>query len=289
MEQTIVRKLQLRQVVRVFFGRGVISKICFVIICLFVFAAVFAPILTPYNPTEQSLQEALAGPSAAHPLGADNLGRDLLTRILYGARISLITSLLSSIWAATLGTLLGTLAGYYGRILEQSIMRLTDAHLSIPPLILAMVLASLFGGGVLGVSIAIGLAVIPTYIRVSNSVVLSIKENDFITEAALIGLKKWKIVLRHLLPNCIPSLIVIFTMNLGVAIMIEATLSYLGVGISPPTPAWGSMVSEGYNYLVTNPSLALLPGFCVMLIVVSFNIVGDGLRDVLDPRLRGKL
>jgi peptide/nickel transport system permease protein len=289
METATIRKQLFRQLVKAFFGRGVISKISFILIFVFVFAAIFAPVLTPYNPTEQSLEEALAGPSADHLLGADNLGRDLLTRILYGARISLITSLLSSVWAAALGTLLGTLAGYYGRILGQSIMRLTDAHLSIPPLILAMVLASLFGGGVLGVSIAIGIAVIPTYIRVSNSVVLSIKENDFITEAALIGLRKWKIVFKHLLPNCIPSLLVIFTMNLGVAIMIEAALSYLGVGISPPTPAWGSMVSEGYNYLITNPSLALLPGFCVMLIVVAFNIVGDGLRDALDPRLRGKL
>ena len=152
-----------------------------------------------------------------------------------------------------------------------------------------MVLATLFGGGIQGVSIVIGIAMVPTYVRMVNAMVISLKSNDYIMASKIIGQSNSKILLRHLLPNCFPSLIVLITMNLGNAIMLEASLSYLGIGITPPTPAWGSMVSEGYNYLMSYPSIAILPGLCVLLIVVSFNIVGDVLRDSLDPRLRGKL
>lgn len=152
-----------------------------------------------------------------------------------------------------------------------------------------MVLAMVFGGGVAGVSIVIGLSMFPSYARVSYGMVLSLRENDYVTAARLVGQSKRKILFKHLLPNCFPSLIVLFTMNLGTAIMLESSMSYLGVGITPPTPAWGSMVSEGYKCLLTNPMVAILPGICVILIVVAFNIVGDGLRDAIDPRLRGKL
>lgn len=278
-----------RQTVRVFFSRGIIVKICFGIIVLFVMAAIFAPVLTQYDPEKQSLLEKLQGPSIAHLLGTDNLGRDLLTRILFGARISLLSSLLSSMIAAALGTTLGLIAGYFGGILSQVIMRIIDAQLSIPPLVLTMVLAMVFGGGVAGVSIVIGISMFPSYARVSYGMVLSLKENDYVTAARLVGQSKRKILFKHLMPNCFPSLIVLFTMNLGTAIMLESSLSYLGIGITPPTPAWGSMVSEGYKYLLTNPMVAILPGLCVLLVVVAFNIVGDGLRDAIDPRLRGKL
>lgn len=284
-----VSNSRFHQNIRVFFSRGFMSKICFGIIIVFVVLAVLAPVLAPYPPTEQSLTEALQKPSATHWFGTDNLGRDLLSRILYGARISLISSLLSSLIAAAIGTFLGLVAGYFGGLLSQVIMRVIDAQLSIPPLVLTKVLAMVFGGGITGVSVVIGLSMFPSYARVSYAQVLALKENDYVMAAQLVGQSERKIMFTHLLPNCFPSLIVLFTMNLGTAIMLEASMSYLGVGITPPTPAWGSMVSEGYKYLVSNPAIALLPGICVLLVVISFNIVGDSLRDALDPRLRGKL
>ena len=284
-----VSNSRFHQNIRVFFSRGFMSKICFGIIIVFVVLAVLAPVLAPYPPTEQSLTEALQKPSATHWFGTDNLGRDLLSRILYGARISLISSLLSSLIAAAIGTFLGLVAGYFGGLLSQVIMRVIDAQLSIPPLVLTIVLAMVFGGGITGVSVVIGLSMFPSYARVSYAQVMALKENDYVMAAQLVGQSERKIMFTHLLPNCFPSLIVLFTMNLGTAIMLEASMSYLGVGITPPTPAWGSMVSEGYKYLVSNPAIALLPGICVLLVVISFNIVGDSLRDALDPRLRGKL
>lgn len=289
MEKTKGKNSQFRQTLRVFFGRGVIAKISFCIVVIFILVAIFAPYLTPYEPEKQELLDKLQGPSAAHLLGTDNLGRDLLTRILYGARISLISSVLSSLIAAALGTLLGLIAGFFGGFLSQIIMRVVDAKMSIPPLVLTMVLAMVFGGGVAGVSIVIGISMFSSYTRVSYGMVLSLRENDYVTAAMLVGQSKAKILFKHLLPNCFPSLIVMFTMNLGSAIMMEASLSYLGIGITPPTPAWGSMVSEGYKYLLTNPMVSIIPGLCVLLVVVSFNILGDGLRDAIDPRLRGKL
>ena len=289
MEKTKEKNSQFRQTLRVFFGRGVIAKISFCIVVIFIVVAILAPYLTPYEPEKQELLNKLQGPSAAHWLGTDNLGRDLLTRILYGARISLISSVLSSLIAAALGTLLGLIAGFFGGFLSQVIMRVVDAKMSIPPLVLTMVLAMVFGGGVTGVSIVIGISMFSSYTRVSYGMVLSLRENDYVTAAMLVGQRKANSLFKHLLPNCFPSLIVMFTMNLGSAIMMEASLSYLGIGITPPTPAWGSMVSEGYKYLLTNPMVSIIPGLCVLLVVVSFNILGDGLRDAIDPRLRGKL
>ena len=280
---------KLKQAMGVFFSRGVIVKICFALIVIFVSVAIFAPVLTPYEPSAQNLKTILQQPSKEHLLGTDDLGRDLLTRILYGARISIVTSLLSSLIAAAIGTILGLIAGYFEGFIGQLIMRIIDAQLSIPPLVLTMVLAMFFGGGVTGVSIVIGLSMFPSYARVTYGQVLSLKGTDYVIALKLINQRTDKIMLRHLLPNCFPSLIVLFTMNLGTAIMLEASMSYLGVGITPPTPAWGSMVSEGYKYIITNPLVALLPGLCVMLIVVAFNVVGDALRDAIDPRLRGKL
>ncbi len=282
-------KQRFKDILRVMLGRNVLTYVCFAIILLFILIAILAPVLTPYTPYEQSLQDALTGPSRQYVLGTDNLGRDLLTRLLYGARISLVVSLGASILAAVVGTLLGLIAGYCGGVAEQIIMRVTDALLSIPPLIMNMVLASVVGGDLFGISIVIGVSLVPTYIRMVNSMVLTLRENDYIVAARLIGLPAWKILLFHLLPNCFAPLIVVFTMNLGQAIMLEANLSFLGIGITAPTPAWGSMVSEGFSYLILEPRLAVLPGLCVVLVVVAFNIVGDALRDALDPRLRGKL
>lgn len=280
---------KIQDTARVFFSRGIIIKICFIIVLLFFLIALLAPILTPFSPTEQSLTDALLPPQSSHLFGTDQLGRDLLTRILYGARISVITSLLSSVFAMAIGVSLGLLSGFYGGWVGQTIMRITDAQLSIPPLIISMTLASVFDGGLLDVSLVIGISMLPTYIRMVNGLVLTLKENDYVVAGRLIGQSQFKLLYKHLLPNCFPSIIVLFTMNLGSAIMQEASLSFLGIGITAPTPAWGSMVSDGYKYLLKAPSLALIPGICILIIVIAFNICGDGLRDALDPRLRGKL
>ena len=278
-----------KQFFRVVFGRGIIVKISFAIIVVFIVAALFAPVLTPYTPLEQDLSQLFSEPSAQHLLGTDNIGRDLFTRLLYGARISLVTSLLASIWGGLIGIILGLIAGYFEGFISSVIMRIIDAQLSIPSLILSMVLAMLVGQNLLAISVVIGVGAIPAYTRMVYGMVLSLKNNDYITAAELVGQSDMQILFKHLLPNSFAPLIVLFTMSLGIAIMVEAGLAYLGVGISAPTPAWGVMVSEGFDYLITHPRLAILPGLCIMLVVVAFNIVGDGLRDALDPRLRGKL
>ncbi len=282
-------KKELKRFFKIFFSRGWVTKLCFGIIVVFVFIAIFAPFLTKYTPYEQNLLHILAKPGKEHWLGCDNIGRDTLTRLLYGARVSLVTGLLSSIWAAVLGISIGLTAGYFGGALNTIIMRITDAMIAIPPIIFTMVLSTMVTGNLIGISIVIGVSIIPSYIRMVNGLVISLRENDYVIAAKLIGQKESVIMFRHLLPNCLASLIVTFTMNVGTAIMLESTLSYLGVGIIPPTPAWGVMVSEGYKYLFNQPLVAILPGICIMLVVIAFNIVGDALRDALDPRLRGKL
>lgn len=283
------RKQNRKQFWRVFFGRGWLSKICFTLLILFILLAIFCPVLSPYSPYEQDLKSALQGPSKAHWLGTDNLGRDLLTRTLYGARISLCTGLLSSIFALVVGTTLGLIAGYFKGFISSLIMRLVDAHLSIPGLILTMCLVAIFGGSLLSVSIMIGISTLPSYIRMVYGQVLSLKENDYVTAADLIGQNKLEIMFKHLLPNAFPTIIVMFTGSVGTAVMIESGLAYLGIGITAPTPAWGTMISEGYTYFVFKPMLALVPGIALMLLIITLNIVGDGLRDALDPRLKGKL
>ncbi len=288
-DRNVTKANGVKRFFRIFFSRGWVTKICFGIIVLFVLIAIFAPVLTPWTPYEQNLRNILAGPGKEHLLGCDNIGRDTLTRLLYGARISLVTGLLSSIWAAVVGTTIGLIAGYVGGWVNSAIMRITDAMIAIPPIIFTMVLSTMVTGNLLGISIVIGVSIIPSYIRMVNGLVMSLRENDYVTAADLIGQKQLVIMFRHLLPNCLASLIVTFTMNVGTAIMLESTLSYLGVGIIPPKPAWGVMVSEGYKYLFNQPLVAILPGICIMLVVIAFNIVGDALRDALDPRLRGKL
>ncbi len=283
------KKQTRKQFWRVFFGRGFLSKISFVLLILFVVIAILCPVITPYSPYEQDLKNALQGPSKEHWFGTDNLGRDLLTRTLYGARISLCTGLLSSIFALIVGTTLGLIAGYFKGFISSFIMRLVDAHLSIPGLILTMCLVAIFGGSILSVSIMIGISTLPGYVRMVYGQVLSLRENDYVTAAELIGQNKAEIMFKHLLPNAFPTIIVMFTGSVGTAVMIESGLAYLGIGITAPTPAWGTMISEGYTYFVFKPMLALVPGIALMLLIITLNIVGDGLRDALDPRLKGKL
>lgn len=282
------RLAQIKKRFKVFFNRGILSMICFFVMIFFVAVALLAPVITKYGPYEQN-SDAYLDPSPEHLLGTDRLGRDVFSRLAFGARISLLASLCSSLVAASIGLILGLIAGYFEGFVSQVIMRLTDAELSIPPLVLTLVLSILFGDGVSGVVLVIGISLVPTYIRLVYGLVLSQKKNDYVLAAKLIGQPNRMILMRHILPNCFPSLIVLFTMNLGTAMMLEASMSYLGIGIVPPTPTWGGMVADSYEALIIHPMLAILPGLCIIVVVVAFNILGDGLRDALDPRLRGKL
>ncbi len=273
---------------RVFLGRGVV-RFGLVVIIIFILVAIFAPLLAPYDPYAPDLGAALSQPSKAHWLGTDALGRDTLSRIIYGTRTSLEIGLIVVIVAATVGMTLGTLAGFYGGWWHNIIMRFIDALMSFPMILLALVIAALLGSGMKNVIIALSVAMMPGYARLMCGQVLSVKENDYVIAGRSIGAKNVRIMLRHIVPNCLPPLIVLITMMLGAVILAEAGLSFLGIGIVPPTAAWGSMVNDGRQYLLTLPILSFAPGLALMFVVFAFNMVGDGLRDALDPRLRGAI
>ena len=282
------RPSALKRFIRVFFGRRIVI-FGFTVIGLLVISAVFAPFLAPYDPYEPGMTNLLAQPSWEHWLGTDTLGRDTLSRIIYGSRVSLIVGLVAVFVAATIGMTLGLLAGYFGHLTNTIIMRFMDALMSVPMILMAVTIAALLGGGVINVVIALGVALIPAYARLMCGQVLTVKQNDYILASHAIGASNMRIMLRHVLPNCFPPLIVLMTLQIGMAILSEASLSFLGIGVKAPEAAWGSMVSEGYVYLLQNPILSIAPGVAIMLVVFAFNMVGDGLRDALDPRLRGTL
>jgi peptide/nickel transport system permease protein len=273
---------------RVFFGRKIVI-FGMIVIGLLIVTAIFAPWLAPYNYKDPSLKETLAHPSVAHLLGTDSLGRDTLSRIIYGSRTALIVGLVAVGIAAVIGMSLGLLAGFYGRFTNTIIMRFMDALMSIPMILLAVTIAALLGGGLRNVVISLGIALIPPYARLMCGQVLIVKQNDYITASRAGGASNLRIMLVHILPNCFPPLIVLLTMQIGMAILSEASLSFLGIGIRPPDAAWGSMVSEGYLNMLRAPILSIAPGLALMLVVFAFNMVGDGLRDALDPKLRGTL
>lgn len=279
---------EMRRFGRVFLGRRVVVFGAVIILAL-IFAAIFAPLISPYDPYQQNLREALRQPSGSHFLGTDPLGRDVLSRIIYGTRASLAVGLVSVGIAGCFGMSLGLLAGYLGGIVDTLIMRFIDALMAIPPLMLALAIGAALGGGLSNVMISLGISLIPTYSRLMRGQVLTVKQADYVMAAEVVGGSNLRIMMLHVFPNCLSPLIVLVTLNLGFAILSEAALSFLGLGISPPGAAWGAMVNDGYRYLLTNPILSFAPGLCVMLVVLAFNLVGDGLRDALDPRLRGTI
>lgn len=254
-----------------------------VIILLITLAAIFAPLLTPYGYAEQDLFSRLQGPSAAHWLGTDELGRDVLTRLLYGARVSLLVGVVPTVVSMLFGAILGLCAGFFGGWVDTVIMRLADIMLAFPSLLLAMVIMYILGGGIINIFIAIALIDWASVARVVRSQTLSVKENQYVEAAESIGVKKLTIIFRHILPNCIPSMIVLFTLNIPGAILSESAMSFLGIGVQPPACSWGLMADTGRTYLTSHPMLSLAPSVCIMLVVLAFNFLGDGLRDVLDP------
>jgi ABC-type dipeptide/oligopeptide/nickel transport system permease subunit len=287
-EKRKARTSELRRVLRVFFSRKIVIFGLIVITALVVFA-VFAPAIAPYDPYEQNLNEALQKPSPQHWLGTDSVGRDTLSRVIFGSRTSLMIGIVAVAIAAVIGMTLGLIGGFFGGYAYAFIMRFIDAMMCFPPILMALLLSALLGTGLKNVMLAIGIALIPAYCRLMCAQVLTVRENDYITAARSIGSTDIRIMARHILPNCFPPLIVLITMNIGMAILSEAGLSFLGLGIEMPKAAWGGMVNDGYLYLRTDPILSFAPGLAIMLVVFAFNMVGDGLRDALDPRLRGTI
>lgn len=249
--------------------------------------ALFAPFLTPYTYEEiRDPLNRLAFPSAQHLLGTDELGRDVFTRLLYGARTSLVVGIVPTMLSVTAGAVLGILAGFLGGWVDTVIMRLADIMLAFPSMLLAMVIMYTLGDGILNIFLALALVNWAGVARIVRAETLKIREMEYIEAARCIGVRSGTVMRRHILPNCIPALIVLFTLNIPSAILSESSLSFLGLGIQKPMASWGLMVNTGRQYLYTNPILSLAPGTAIMLVVLAFNFLGDGLRDILDPHLR---
>ena len=282
------KKEKFRKFLKVLFKRKMVL-ISAIGLVLFICMAVFAPIISPYDPNAQSLMDTLKGPSAQYLLGTDNYGRDILSRIFYGARVSLTVGVAAVLVACAIGTFFGMVAGFFGGWVDDVINRISEAIRAIPQIVLAMSLCAVFGGGILNLSIIMGISNIAVYIRMMRGQVLSIKQQDYIMAAKLQGNSSMGIMMKHILPNCISPIIVQMTLQVGQTILSEAGLSFLGLGISAPTASWGSIVSDGRMYLLQNPMFSLAPGVCIALLVVFLNTVGDGVRDALDPRMRGRL
>ena len=269
--------------------RSPLTVLGLAIILMFVLSAVFAPLLAPMDPTQQILSQRLKPPSAGHWLGMDQLGRDVFSRLLFGAPISLTVGLVVVGSASTLGTLVGLIAGYARGTVDELLMRLTDVFFAFPPLILAMAIAGALGPSLNNAMIAIAAVTWPVYARLVRGQVLSLREREFIEAAFSIGASTPRILFRHLLPNALAPILVQASFDMGGAILSAAGLSFIGFGARPPTPEWGVMISEGSKFFSTQPWLSFFPGLAILLTVAAFNLIGDGLRDAFDPRLRGNL
>lgn len=268
------------------FRRHRVAMVGAIAILLFIAAAVFAPVLTPYAFDQLDLYTRKAAPSLHHPLGTDELGHDVLTRLLYAGRISLTVGFTAASTAAILGTVVGGISGFYGRWLDNVLMRFTDIMFSIPSLPVLIVLARYMGGSVLGIVFVISVFAWMGTSRLVRGEMLRLRTQDFTDAARALGASDLRILLRHLIPNALAPVIVAATLTVGGAILSEAALSFLGIGIQPPTPSWGNMLQNAQDFIWTTPWLAVWPGAMIFLTVLCFNFLGDGLRDALDPRLK---
>ena len=259
-----------------------------VLILIFVLAAVFAPFLAPYDPKQMDIMNRLSAPSAEHLLGTDEGGRDILARMLYGSRVSLLAGVLPTLMSMILGAALGLISGFAGGIADEIIMRIADVMLAFPSALLAMLIMYTLGGGLMNVFLTLSLVSWAGIARVVRSETLRLRGSVYVTAARSIGVPKARIVLRHILPNCVPTLIVLFTLSVPSAILTESSLSFLGLGIQPPDTSWGLMINQGRQYLYNAPWCSFAPCIAIMLIVLAFNFLGDGLRDALDPHLQNQ-
>jgi len=255
-----------------------------IVVVFFVLIAVFAPYISPYDPVATSWSAVRKAPSAQYWFGTDEIGRDVLSRVIWGARASLLAGVVSVSISMLLGVPIGLLAAYVGGWTDGLISRFTDAMLAVPFLILAIALAAFLGPSLTNAMIAIGVSATPVFIRLTRAQVLAVKVEDFVEAARAVGNPHWRIALRHILPNVLPPLIVQATLSIAAAVIAEASLSFLGLGQQPPAPSWGSMLNTAKNFVDQAPWMAIWPGLSIFLLVLSFNLLGDGLRDALDPR-----
>lgn len=269
------------------FRRNRLALVGLVLVAVLLGAAAFAPWLAPRDPAKQSLIEKRARPGAKYLLGADEFGRDILSRVIYGTRVALLVGTVSVVIALTIGLLLGALAGFAGGWTDTLIMRAMEILLAFPYLLLAIAVVSALGPGVLNTTIAVGIWGAPTVVRLVRGSVLTLRESEYVVAARALGASGPGLVARHVLPNLMPTVIVYATLFMANAILVEAALSFLGLGVQPPTASWGLMVSTGRDLLLVAPHVATIPGVAIMVAVLGFNLLGDGLRDALDPRLRG--
>lgn len=258
------------------------------VILSFMLCAILAPWISPYDPVKINLRAKYKPPSSEYLLGTDYVGRDVLSRLIWGTRVSLLTAVLAIGFAAVFGLLLGVSAGYFGGFTDIIISRMVDIMLALPAFIMAIILMGVLGRGFTNMILAIGVGMSPRIARIVRGATLKIKENEFVEAAKSFGYGDWRIILRHIIPHCLTPLVVYATLLLGSAVMLEAGLSFLGLGIAPPTPSWGLMVTEGADVMRDLPWIVSTAGSCVVFLVLGFNLLGDGLRDHLDPRLRGE-
>ena len=258
------------------------------IVILVLLLAVLGPAVCPYNPTEQHIRDRLQGPDTTHLLGTDQYGRDVLSRTILGARPSLAIAVLSMLLSMLIGVPLGILAAYHGRWLDSLVLRFVDVMMSFPTLVLGAAIAAVLGAGFFKVVLAIGIAFIPRFIRLARAPVLIIRETAYVEAARAIGMSTTRLLARHVLPNALGEVLVVATLWMATAIRVEASLAFLGLGVQPPTPSWGSMIREGVNRLATAPWMAIAPGVAVLLFVLGINLIGDGMRDVFDPRIQSR-
>jgi peptide/nickel transport system permease protein len=269
---------------RLFKRKGAVAGL--VVIAVFILLAMLAPVITPYDPIATSWTLVRKPPSLLHWFGTDDLGRDIMTRVFYGARASLVAGAISVGIALGIGVPFGLLSGYRGGFIDALISRITDAMLACPFLILAIALAAFLGPSLGNAMIAIGITTTPIFVRLTRAQTMNVKVEDYVEAARAMGNPRWRIALFHILPNIMPALLVQATLSIAAAIIAEAALSFLGLGQQPPAPSWGSMLNAAQRFLTTAPWMALWPGLAIFLVVLSFNLVGDGLRDALDPRER---
>ncbi len=271
------------------FRRNRLALAGLVVVALLVVAAAGSPWLAPADPARQSLIEKRAPPGGKFLLGADEFGRDIFSRVLFGSRVALLVGLLSVAIALGLGLVLGCLAGFAGGWVDVLIMRAIEVLLAFPYLLLAIAVVSALGPGVLNTTIAVGIWGTPTVTRIVRGAVLAARESEYVSAARALGASAAEVLRRHVLRNILPTVVVYSTLFMASAILVEAALSFLGLGVQPPTPSWGLMVSSGRDFLLVAPHIATIPGLAIMLAVLGFNLLGDGLRDALDPRLRGQV
>lgn len=271
------------------FLRNKISFVGFLLVILVIFLAVFAPWISPYDPLKHNVVNRFADPSWHHFGGTDRYGRDIFSRTIWGSRVSLAVGFLATILGATGGTFLGLIAGYSKGKVSNVIMWLTDVFMSFPTMVLAIIVVVAFGAGTGNVILAVGLAFTPRYIRLARGSTLSVAEQVYVEASKATGRSDWGIVLKHVLPNIVGEIIIMSTLWIATAIRLEASLSFLGLGTQPPTPSWGMMIKEGMFHFIQAPWLSLVPGAGIFCATMGFNMLGDGMRDALDPKLRGRL